>query len=158
QRIDLFDGSWERNTPRLIGAVMRVLGATPHRPGGGPRPVTANDLDGASARAGKPAAPQASAGGRVAGGLGLGDLLAGRPGFRDLLGLLTASGGGLALADLDELRTGLASYELQKLLRDCGGLVAARETGWPADGEAAVVYEAASQAVRAEAAAALGAG
>ena len=86
---------------------------------------------------------------------GMRDLLENRPGFQDLLGLLTAAGGGLALADLEDMGTGLASLQIQAVLRDCSGPVFAARVG---DGDLAVVHDLASEAVRTDAAAALGAG
>ena len=108
---------------------------------------------------GSPAVAAGDGGRNVAGELSLRELLEGGSGFRDLLGLLTAARGGLTLADLEDLGTGLASFEIRAVLRDCSGsLVAVRDAAGAAGGGPVLEYQLASEAVQADAAAALGAG
>lgn len=106
---------------------------------------------------GMPARAAEQSGAPGIGAAELRDLIEGRRGFRDVLGLLTAAGDGLTLPDLEELteHVDLASYEIQDVLRDgADRIFAARAADW----DAQHIYLLAGEALRADAAAVLGAG
>jgi len=77
-------------------------------------------------------------------------LLHGEPGQRDLLGLVTAAGGGLSAADLAEL-TGTRAYDIEETLRTVAGRSFARRVG-----HRQPVYVLGHEELQAAAAAALG--
>lgn len=90
--------------------------------------------------------------------LELQNLLNGSPAMQDLLGLITAAGGGLTRTDLADL-TGLAPFEINRILRGVTGRTfATRATEWAtSDGEAsAQVYLLAHETLQEEATEALG--
>ena len=84
-------------------------------------------------------------------------LLRGTPAEQDLLGLVTAAGGGLSAPDLAGL-TGIAVYDIEENLRAVAGRSFTRRAGHWQPGEAPPVYVLGHEELQVAAAAALGPG